>query len=289
MIGVDALASTTDRRVDLAGMWVELRTLDWRFSESLVAEPTDYYFAQSLQWRREVTPLAWKLPGTGRFITVGPFGISPANTRVEVRRSPDVVRSVLLCVEPAAFHRITGLGDDWFSERLMFRVNKEGVSPARMLNSIAIELSAPGWRSALLLEALATNFLVQFSRMVRQDSHEARTTGLGEWQMNRVREMIETLPPAKATVAELARACGISARHLMRGFKATMGTTVHGYVEHVRIERAKRRLSATRLPLEAIAAEVGYSSGSHMASAFAKSQGMSPSLFRQRFSNETPS
>ena len=285
MIGVDALSSTTDRRVDLVGMWVELRTLDWRFNESLVSQPTDYYFTRSLQWRHAATPLAWKLPGTGRFITVGPFGISPANPRVEVRRSPDVVRSVLLCVEPATFHRVTGLGDDWYSERLMFRVNKEGVSPARLLNSIAIELSAPGWRSELLLEALATNFLVRFSRMVRQDSSEARGSGLGEWQMNRVREMIETLPAAQASVAALAKACGISARHLMRGFKATMGITVHGYVEHVRIERAKRLLSSTRMPLETIATEVGYSSGSHMAAAFAKSEGMSPSLFRQRFSH----
>jgi AraC family transcriptional regulator len=224
------------------------------------------------------------LPGTGRFVTVGPFGISPANTRIEVRRSPDIVRAFLLGVEPETFHRITGLDNDWYSERLMFRVNKEGISPVRLLNAMAIELGAPGWRSELLLESLATNFLVQFSRLVRQDSADAQGLALGEWQMNRVREMVETLPSRDIHIADLAQACGISARHLMRGFKATMGTTVHGYVEHVRIERTKRLLSSTRIPLETLAAEVGYSSGSHMATAFSRSQGMSPSLFRQRFS-----
>lgn len=272
-----------ERRVDLPGMWLELCTFDWMSSDSLVLIPDAYYFTQMLKWQHESTPLSWKLPGTGRFVTVGPFGISPANTRIEVRRTPDVVRAIILGVNPDTFHRITGLEDGWYSERLMFRVNKEGVSPARMLNSMAVELSAPEWRSEILLEAMATNFLVQFSRLVRQEMPEQRGRGLSEWQMNRIREMIETLPSNKVSIAELARACGISGRHLMRGFKTTMGTTVHGYVEHVRIERAKRLLSATRMPLETIAADVGYSSGSHMAAAFTRSQGMSPSLFRQRF------
>ena len=284
MADLEALSSTIERRVDLPDMWLELRTLDWTMSESLVTVPAAYYFTQTLQWQHEASPLAWKLPGTGRFVTVGPFGVSPAHTRIEVRRSPDTVRAFVFGVAPEAYHRITGLEDGWYNERLMFRVNKEGVSPVRLLNAMAIELGAPGWRSEVLLEALATNFLVQFSRLVRQDRAEAQGPALGEWQMNRIRELIETLPPGEVHLADLAKACGISARHLMRGFKAAMGTTVHGYVEHIRIERAKRLLSSTTMPLEAIAAKVGYSSGSHMATAFSRSQGMSPSLFRQRFS-----
>lgn len=287
MAGPESLSSTVERRVVMPGMWAELSTVDWTMNESLIAEPPVYYFTQSLQWRHEASPLSWKLPGTGRFVTVGPFGISPANTRIEVRRAPDVVRSFKLAVEPETFDRITGLKDGWYNERLMFRVNKEGVSPVRLLNAMAIELNAPGWRSEFLMEALATNFLIQFSRLVRLDRSEGQHTGLGEWQMNRVREMIGTLPPSEVRVADLARACGISERHLMRGFKAAMGTTVHGYVEHVRVERAKRLLSTTCMTLEAIAAKVGYSSGSHMATAFARSQGICPSLFRQRFSTGT--
>jgi transcriptional regulator GlxA family with amidase domain len=96
--------------------------------------------------------------------------------------------------------------------------------------------------------------------------------------------MVETMPANELSIAVLAQACGVSGRHLMRGFKAVMGTTVHSYIEHVRAERTKQLLTATRLPLEVIAAQVGFSSGSHMSSAFLKAQGMSPSLFRQRFS-----
>jgi AraC family transcriptional regulator len=284
MVGLESLSSKVERRIDLPGMWMELLTLDWTPCESVVTVPTAYYFTQTLRWQHEASPLSWKLPGTGRFVTVGPFGVSPANTRIEVRRRPDVVRSFLLGVQPETFQRVTGLDEGWYNERLMFRVNKEGVSPVRLLNAMAIELSAPGWHSEMLLGALATNFLVQFSRLVRQDRAETQGPALSEWQMNRVRKMIETLPPSEVRVDDLAKACGISARHLMRGFKATMGTTVHGYVDHVRVERAKSRLSSTQTPLEVIAAEVGYSSGSHMATAFARSQGMSPSLFRQRFS-----
>lgn len=62
-----------------------------------------------------------------------------------------------------------------------------------------------------------------------------------------------------------------------------MGTIVHGYIEYTRLERIKNLLSATHLPLDVIAAEVDFASASHMSSTFSRAQGMTPSVFRQRF------
>jgi transcriptional regulator GlxA family with amidase domain len=97
--------------------------------------------------------------------------------------------------------------------------------------------------------------------------------------------MAETLPAHELGIERIARACGVSGRHLMRGFKAVMGTTVHGYIDHIRTERTKHLLTSSDLSMQAIAAEVGFSSGSHMSCAFVKAEGMTPSLYRQHFAH----
>jgi AraC family transcriptional regulator len=280
---VEELQTTVERRVTLRGMSAEIRVYNWDREETLLTRPDAFYFTQTLYPSESSYQLLWKLPGSRRFLSVGRFGVTPADAEIEVRRSPTMVRGFLLRVEPDTFHAVTGLEDGWYNERLMIRVNKEGVASGRLLSAMANELSSPGYASETLLEALGTQFLVQFSRMVRDGQRATTSHGLSEWQMNRIREMVESVAADELSIEKIAQACGVSGRHLMRGFKAVMGTTVHRYIDHVRIERTKQLLVSTRTPLEVIAEKVGFSSGSHMSSAFARAEGMPPSLFRQRF------
>jgi AraC family transcriptional regulator len=280
---IDDIKATIDRHVDLPGMQVEIRTYDWNLEDTIASSSEYYCFTQTLKARERSDPLHWKLPGSRRFLTFGWFGVAPPHTTIEVRRTADVIKSLILRVEPDCFHQITGLDDDWYDERLMFRVNKEGIAVMQVLNAVSNELSSPGHASDILLEALCRTFIVRFARMVRDGREEGAGRGLGEWQMNRIREIVSTQPANKVTIKRLAESCGISGRHLMRGFKAVMGTTVHGYVDHIRMERTKHLLSSSKMPLEVIAAQVGFASASHMSSVFSRSQGMAPSVFRQRF------
>ncbi|WP_174273943.1 helix-turn-helix domain-containing protein [Sphingomonas bacterium] len=280
---IDEVKATLDRHMDLPGMQVEIRTYTWETGEGVVSESDYFCFSQTLKTRDRTDPIHWKLPGSRRFTTFGWLGVATPGTPIEVRRTPDVVKTFVLRVEPDTFHRITRLEDGWYNERLMYRANKEGVVPIRLLNEIATELTSPGHESESLISALCIAFLVRFARMVRAGLDEASGRGLGEWQMNRIRNMISTQPANRLSIDRLAESCGISGRHLMRGFKAVMGTTVHGYIDHVRMERTKHLLSATKMPLETIATQVGFASASHMSSTFSRAQGMAPSVFRQRF------
>lgn len=282
---VDSLKLTVERRVEISGMIAEIRTYDWSRAERFVATSDHICFTHMLVSDHGPKPVQWKIPGSKRFITVGPVGIAPARTPVEVRRQPDEVRSFLLRVEPGTFHRLTGLETDWYDEKLMLRLNKEGFAIVRLLGEIADELMLPGYASSALIESLATTFLVRFSRLVRTEG-EKSGSGLSTWQLNRVRELVESRPANQVDIGLLAQACGISSRHLMRGFKAATGMTAHQYIQQIRVERTKRLLGATKMPLEAVAAAVGFASASHLSNAFLKELGIPPSVFRQQSSRD---
>ncbi|MES4893102.1 helix-turn-helix domain-containing protein [Streptomyces sp. NPDC096012] len=60
------------------------------------------------------------------------------------------------------------------------------------------------------------------------------------------------------SIAEGARALGISERTLQRAVRRTLGTSPVGFVRDLRVERASHLLRTTDLPLEVIARKVGY-------------------------------
>lgn len=82
------------------------------------------------------------------------------------------------------------------------------------------------------------------------------------------------------TVAELARAVGLSEYHFSRRFRISTGASPHAWLMNARLERAKEMLVSTTLPLKDIARAVGYGTHAHFSSAFRKAEGTSPSRWR---------
>ena len=70
--------------------------------------------------------------------------------------------------------------------------------------------------------------------------------------------MIEARLSEPLSVAEIAKAVGVSHNHLTRLFRAATGETVVGYLRARRMERARHFLQATTLSIPAIAASVGF-------------------------------
>jgi AraC family transcriptional regulator len=276
--GPDVVA-TIERAVDLPGYRIETRRYQWNSTNVMEVNSNWYCFTRVLAGS-DASPAHWRLPGSRRFLAFGGCWVTPPNTPVEVRRAPGVLRSIVLRVDPAVFYRVTGLKDDWYDERLIMQINQEGMGPVRTLNMIAEELNSPGYASDDLLAALAQTFIVHFARMVVAGRKTAG--GMGHWRLNCIRHLAETSPANTLTVERLAEECGISARHLMRSFKAMTGTTIHSYIEDARLERTRALLTQTALPLRSIAAEVGFGSPSHLSSVFSRRCGISPAHYRQR-------
>jgi transcriptional regulator GlxA family with amidase domain len=90
-------------------------------------------------------------------------------------------------------------------------------------------------------------------------------------------------PAADLSVPALAARAYMSERNFARAFRAETGMTPAVYVELSRVERARRELETTDLPVEAVAASCGFGTVETMRRAFARRVGVNPAAYRERF------
>lgn len=79
------------------------------------------------------------------------------------------------------------------------------------------------------------------------------------------------------------RAC-LSPRHFTRRFKHAFGVNPGEFVERVRLDEARRRLTGSGGTIEGIAESVGFGSSDSFRRAFERRFGVAPSVYRGRFS-----
>lgn len=84
------------------------------------------------------------------------------------------------------------------------------------------------------------------------------------------------------SMADLEEHCGYSRYHLSKVFKEVTNKTVMGYLENVRIGKAKELLLNTTLDINTISAECGFDCQSYFGKVFKKSEGCSPLAFRNK-------
>jgi len=82
-------------------------------------------------------------------------------------------------------------------------------------------------------------------------------------------------------LAAVAEAVQMSYFHFSRAFKQSMGVSPNVYMIEQRIERAKKLLSETDLPIAEIALRVGFASQSHFTTTFRRLAWTTPKAFRE--------
>ncbi len=85
----------------------------------------------------------------------------------------------------------------------------------------------------------------------------------------------------EVSLAVIAEEVGMSYYHFSRSFKQSIGLSPINYITRQRIERAKRLLAETELPISEIALRAGFSSQSHFTTSFRRLAGVTPSIFRR--------
>ncbi|MFZ6847569.1 helix-turn-helix domain-containing protein [Undibacterium sp. RuRC25W] len=83
-------------------------------------------------------------------------------------------------------------------------------------------------------------------------------------------------------IEDLARRVGVSTAHFRRLFIEAMGTAPHRYILQLRLQRASELLTRTDLSIERIAQDCGFSSQSHLTSAFKTAYGVTPAKMKQK-------
>ena len=85
------------------------------------------------------------------------------------------------------------------------------------------------------------------------------------------------------SVETLAERAHFSPRHFCRRFKDAFGVGPGEYIENLRLDEARRLLSASTNSIEAVADSVGFASADSFRRAFERRFGVAPSVFRGRF------
>ncbi len=88
---------------------------------------------------------------------------------------------------------------------------------------------------------------------------------------------------ASHPVDRIVARSGLSRRTLERRFKSATGHAPIGYVQHLRVAEAKRRLERTSQPVEEIALEVGYENVAFFRSLFKRTTHLTPGAYRRKF------
>lgn len=104
---------------------------------------------------------------------------------------------------------------------------------------------------------------------------------LSSKKLESVCEYVEANLERKITLSELATIAGVGKYYFCRLFKGSTNITPYSYVLHRRVERAKKLLKDSDLPICNVALECGFSNQSHLAKHFRSILGTTPMRYRQ--------
>lgn len=105
--------------------------------------------------------------------------------------------------------------------------------------------------------------------------------GLAPWQERRAKELIEANIDDGLTLEMLAIACNLSKRHFTRAFRQSTGMAPYQWLQHRRIDKAKKLLAKSAISLSTVASDCGFADQSHFSRAFLRIAGMTPREWRR--------
>jgi transcriptional regulator GlxA family with amidase domain len=168
------------------------------------------------------------------------------------------------------------------------RVNVESIGAA-----MASELTnrAWGYSQALagLMQYLVCLLIRRLDRSKVVSRHDTESPAIvGDpriWDIiKRAVEYCDAHFRQKLTHAEVGKLVGYSSRYLSQLMSSYLGHTLADHLQNLRIREGQRLLEETDLAIGTIANTVGYEDPAHFTRAFKRAVGVTPRVYRQRFS-----
>jgi AraC family transcriptional regulator len=150
------------------------------------------------------------------------------------------------------------------------------------LTQVLTEMRRPDVVSEAIVESQARLIAAQLLRLDGWTQESAAGT-LSPTLLNRIIEMIESDPGLRLDIQSLADEVQLSPAHFSRCFKRSMGMTPHAFIGRLRLQRAADLLKTSETTATQIAQDCGFSSSSHLSTAFREAYGLSPRDYRRRW------
>jgi LacI family transcriptional regulator len=154
------------------------------------------------------------------------------------------------------------------------------------LTSIEQGAKRVGYDAAALLEHLVSgkklrkkNFVIDPMGIVVRQSTDV--LAIDEPKVAKAMAFIQEHAFEGIKVPDVVEAAAVSRSGLETRFAKTLGYTIRTAIRQVQLERARRLISGTNVPLKQVAADTGFRSVQHMTTLFGKSFGHSPAKYRE--------
>lgn len=160
------------------------------------------------------------------------------------------------------------------------------------LSSVRLDCEGIGRAAAELMDQILNGETVERKRVVAPKEvveRESTRTMLADDELAaRALSWIRANAARGVDAGELAAAFPVCRRALERRFKAAWGRTPHEAIIGARLERARRILAATDLPLDEVARESGFGGLQRFHIAFKENEGLSPGAWRRAHRRRSP-
>jgi AraC family transcriptional regulator len=155
----------------------------------------------------------------------------------------------------------------------------------RFAGAMVSEMAAEQVGHAAMLDALVRQVVIHLLRshltVRKSDQIELSRAGPVDRRLRRAIEFMHDNFEREIALEEIAFAAYLSEYHFARVFKQISGVTPHVYLANIRLERARKLLAETALPISEIASLVGYQSQSHFTKMFKAVAGVTPRAYRE--------
>ena len=218
-----------------------------------------------------------------------PFGgvyLLPPGQGLEVQCVPGVTSSLVCELQADAVRQWLGAAVEWQGRHRRASLSCGAPVFQPLMWRLLGELRQPGLAHDSMIELIAAQLALEVGRFCANgqattsgsSSSSHAGAGLAPWRLRRIDERLAEDGPSPA-LAELAGLCGISVRHLLRGFRASRGCTIGEHIAERRAEAAKVRLQGPG-SIKAVARALGFNSAASFTYAFRRSTGLTPRAYR---------
>ena len=265
---IEAAATVRDAHVDV-------RHFDWVQPSSGVFSPEKHYLDYSLDGQPRRSMVSMGRPD--RRAASGDILYMPPHR--QYFGEPALQERHLVCV---------ALGDEFLEElfdgeqplnKMEPCADVQNISMRRLFAGLAAELRTPGFASQTLVESMLMGLAVELARHMGPRERGGLQSRSTRQVQNIIDYVMENLA-APLGVADIARDCNMSVRHVARVFKEGTGVSLGEFVARSRIALAKELLRNDGSRIKEISWRCGFNSTSAFSAAFRSATGQTPKDFR---------